>query len=421
VTTVPEAPTIGTATAGSASATVAYTAGATGGKTATYTATSSPGGFTGTGASPITVSGLTNGTAYTFTVKATNDNGTSNSSLASNSVTPVATPTAPTALSADVVSGDIVLTFSGGVGDQYDYYYANDAVRPTDGQALVDAANITSPYTTGLTGRGTTRYFYIRKSTGTLRSAWFPAAGTQVTARIPLLAPPAPVITNSAQATTSLSWHWTKPTPSASQDQADSWDYKIDQSASDPTSGLTNTTTQPTSAAPLVTSSLSSNTTYYLHVRAKNADASSVWVTLSATTTASFVTPTWTGTMPTWAATGANGSNFQRINSPTASRALKYGWNNGTFTFSGSVGTSKGWDFYVSGTEPANTSTARTPTNTLDFNTTALSPADPVYSTNFLYRVSPTWNVNPRFGSIRPYQFGTDGNKYVRSTWSVSI
>lgn len=88
-TTIPQAPTIGTATAGNASATVAYTANATGGKTVTYTATSSPGGFTGTGASPITVSGLTNGTAYTFTVTATNANGSA-TSAASNSITPVA-------------------------------------------------------------------------------------------------------------------------------------------------------------------------------------------------------------------------------------------------------------------------------------------------------------------------------------------
>lgn len=88
-TTVPQAPTIGTATPGGGSATVAYTAGATGGKTiTTFTATSSPQGLTGTGASPITVSGLTNGTAYTFTVTATNANGTSLASAASNSVTP---------------------------------------------------------------------------------------------------------------------------------------------------------------------------------------------------------------------------------------------------------------------------------------------------------------------------------------------
>lgn len=93
-TTVPQAPTIGTATdAGTGtSVTVAYTAGATGGAAvSTYTATSSPGSLTGTGASPITVSGLTSGTAYTFTVTATNANGTSSASAASNSVTP-ATP-----------------------------------------------------------------------------------------------------------------------------------------------------------------------------------------------------------------------------------------------------------------------------------------------------------------------------------------
>jgi hypothetical protein len=91
-TTVPQAPTIGTAADGGTgtTATVTYTANANGGAAVSnFTATSSPGGFTGTGASPITVSGLTAGTAYTFTVTATNANGTSTASAASNSVTPV--------------------------------------------------------------------------------------------------------------------------------------------------------------------------------------------------------------------------------------------------------------------------------------------------------------------------------------------
>lgn len=56
--TVPGAPTIGTATAGNGQATVTFTAPASNGGSAItgYTATSSPGGLTGTGTtSPITV------------------------------------------------------------------------------------------------------------------------------------------------------------------------------------------------------------------------------------------------------------------------------------------------------------------------------------------------------------------------------
>lgn len=86
----PSAPTIGTAVPLNASATVAFTDNSNGGATITnHTATSSPGGFTGTSAtSPITVTGLSNGTPYTFTVTATNSAGTSSASSASNSVTP---------------------------------------------------------------------------------------------------------------------------------------------------------------------------------------------------------------------------------------------------------------------------------------------------------------------------------------------
>ncbi|WP_264915043.1 beta strand repeat-containing protein, partial [Shewanella xiamenensis] len=96
IPTVPDAPTIGTATAGDGQVSVAFSApGNNGGSAITgYTVTSNPGGFTNTGASsPILITGLTNGTAYTFTVTATNGIGTGTASAASNSVTPKADQT----------------------------------------------------------------------------------------------------------------------------------------------------------------------------------------------------------------------------------------------------------------------------------------------------------------------------------------
>jgi len=93
VATVPSAPTIGTATGGNASASVTFTAPSSdGGSPITgYRVTSTPSGITATGsASPITITGLANGTSYTFTVAAQNAVGYSAESAASNSVTPAA-------------------------------------------------------------------------------------------------------------------------------------------------------------------------------------------------------------------------------------------------------------------------------------------------------------------------------------------
>jgi hypothetical protein len=89
----PDAPVIGTATAGSSSATVSFSAPSDdGGLDITqYTATSSPSSITGTASSsPITVTGLSNGTSYTFTVTATNAVGVGPASSSSNSASPVA-------------------------------------------------------------------------------------------------------------------------------------------------------------------------------------------------------------------------------------------------------------------------------------------------------------------------------------------
>ena len=88
---VPDAPTIGTATkTGTTTASLTFLPPASnGGRPVTlYTATSLPGSITATGtSSPIAITGLTSGTAYTFTVTATNSIGTSSPSQASNTAT----------------------------------------------------------------------------------------------------------------------------------------------------------------------------------------------------------------------------------------------------------------------------------------------------------------------------------------------
>lgn len=87
----PTTPTIGTATAGEGNASITFTPSTYIGKgTITYIATSSPGSLTGSAStSPVTVSGLTGGTAYTFSIRGNTDYSVlSDASASSNSVTP---------------------------------------------------------------------------------------------------------------------------------------------------------------------------------------------------------------------------------------------------------------------------------------------------------------------------------------------
>jgi hypothetical protein len=89
--TAPGIPAPGLAMAGDTTASVNWTAPYDGGSAITgYTVTSTPGGIvaTTTGATSVTVPGLTDGTSYKFKITATNAVGTSAPSVSTNSVTP---------------------------------------------------------------------------------------------------------------------------------------------------------------------------------------------------------------------------------------------------------------------------------------------------------------------------------------------
>ena len=119
----PSTPSTPTASAGDTQATVTFTAPSNGGLSISgYTVTSIPSGGTdtnaGTTALTHTITGLTDGQAYTFTVVATNELGDSSASPESNSVTPAVPPTI------DITTGLVA------------HYKMND----TDGTTVIDSS-----------------------------------------------------------------------------------------------------------------------------------------------------------------------------------------------------------------------------------------------------------------------------------------
>uniref|UniRef100_A0A6C0D3S7 Fibronectin type-III domain-containing protein n=1 Tax=viral metagenome TaxID=1070528 RepID=A0A6C0D3S7_9ZZZZ len=121
-TSAPSAPTSISATLLTVnSASISFTAPSNTNVTS-YTVTSNPGSIVKTGSSsPIIVTGLTSGTAYTFTVTATNQIGTSSPSTVSNSIT-TSVPSAPTITSVTALTASTAsISFSAPSGTVTSY------------------------------------------------------------------------------------------------------------------------------------------------------------------------------------------------------------------------------------------------------------------------------------------------------------
>ncbi|SHM39701.1 fibronectin type III domain-containing protein [Rhizobacter sp. OV335] len=158
-TGVPASPAGAAALSGNASATVSFTAGATGGYAITqYTASCTPaaGGtpvpVNGT-SSPITVTGLTNGTLYTCSVKATNSKGTGPAST-SAPVIPATKPGTVQNLGVTALDGQAMFTFDAPAsnGGAAISSYAATCTSTTDASDSKTINQLSTPiYVTGLT------------------------------------------------------------------------------------------------------------------------------------------------------------------------------------------------------------------------------------------------------------------------------
>jgi hypothetical protein len=160
----PGAPTGVTATAGNAQATIAFNAPASvgGGPIMSYWVTASPGNVIGSGgSSPIIMTGLTNGTAYTFVVSATNYFGTGPNSSPSNSVTPYAAPltlSPPAGALAEGTVGSAYTAYVTASGGTVPYEYAVTAGSLPAGLSLnTSTGAITGTPTTSGTASFTVR------------------------------------------------------------------------------------------------------------------------------------------------------------------------------------------------------------------------------------------------------------------------
>ena len=187
--TVPGAPRITSITPGNGSASVAFTAPAsTGGATitnykystngTTYTALATP-----STASPLTIPGLTNGTAVNITIRAVNSagDGTVSNSM---SVTPVTTPGAPTITSITAIDGTGTATVaftaptSTGGAAITNYNYSINGATPV----TLSPADAASPLTISSLVTGTTYSVIIRAINSV--GAGAPSAASSITPQL---------------------------------------------------------------------------------------------------------------------------------------------------------------------------------------------------------------------------------------------
>ncbi len=311
--TIPEAPTSVTAVAGNAQATVSFAVpGSDGGSPITsYTVTSSPGAISATGTtSPITVTGLTNGQAYTFTVIATNSVGPSAPSAASAPVTPATVPGSPTGVSAVAGDAQATVSFTAPVstgGSSIISYTVTS--NPDD----ISVTNSSSPITiTGLTNGQA--YTFTVIATNAIGDSTSSVASSPVTPSPPP-APDAPTIVYALASANSAYIYFT---PAVTGGTPTNYEYTFD-------SGSTYTSVSPAKiTSPIYITGLTNDTLYTIGLRAINSGGE------SAISNEIQVTPSSPAVPAAYLEFDPNNSSSYSGSGSTVSNVGNYGALNGT-------------------------------------------------------------------------------------------
>jgi hypothetical protein len=307
VVTAPAAPTSVTAVPGDGQATVSWTPPSDGGSPITgYTVTSSPGAIVvNTGGTSVAVTGLTDGTSYTFTVTAKNSAGTGPSSAPSSPVTPMAAPTAPgapTIVSATSGNAEVVVTWTAPAdgGSAITGY----TVSASPGPSTATTAGATSAAVTNLSN-GVSYTFTVTATNGVGTGA--PSDPSAAVVPNPT-APDAPTGANAVAGDGQATVSWTDPNSNGSAITG----YTV--------TTFPGGTTTPASDTPVLVTGLTDGTAYTFTVTATNGAGTS-----SASAPSSPVTPAAPATAPdapsgvgavagdgqatvSWTAPAANGS-----------------------------------------------------------------------------------------------------------------